>query len=278
MGYVLINDQMVTREEAFIDIEDRAHQFGDGIYEVVRVYQGRCFMMKEHLGRLYRSAQEIQLTIPYQLEELSSMLEDLKEKSNIQDGIIYLQFSRGVAARFHGFPDPTVPAQLVAYVKELQKPVQLQQNGAKAILTEDIRWLRCDIKSLNLLGNVLAKQQAIEKGAYEAILHRNGTITEGSSTNVFMIQEATLYTHPANNLILNGITRVKVIELCHQLGLVVKEQEFDTNFLLKADEIFITSSTNDILPIIEIDHQKIGPGIPGPITRKLQQAFENEIK
>jgi D-alanine transaminase len=276
MNHVLMNHDLVPRDEAAVDIEDRGYQFGDGVYEVVRIFKGKSFTMDEHLERLERSAKEIQLTLPYDREELKSKLEELRSINAVKDGIIYIQISRGVLPRTHGFPSPEVPPQLVACTKEMKRPLAFQQKGISAILTEDIRWLRCDIKSLNLLGNVLAKQKAADQNCFEAIFHRGETVTEGSSTNVFLIKDGILYTHPATNLILNGITRRKVLEISHQLELRVKEEQFTVQELLAGDEVFITSTTNDIMPVIKIDEQEIGAGSPGQITVRLQEAF-NEL-
>lgn len=274
---VLLNDQLVPRREAKVDIEDRGYQFGDGIYEVVRFYNGQTFLMEEHLERLERSAREIRLQLPLSIDKLHKRLDQLVKQSACTDGIIYLQVTRGVAPRNHPFPSPEVKAQLVAYTKPYQRPFPQLEQGVKGKLIEDIRWLRCDIKSINLLPNILAKQQAVENGAYEAILHRDGKVTEGSSSNVFIVKEGILYTHPANHLILNGITRQFVLKLCADLNLSVIEHVFDVNELLQADEVFITATTTEIMPIIQVDDQKIGQGLPGPITRKLIQAYEERI-
>ncbi|WP_034680573.1 D-amino-acid transaminase [Caldalkalibacillus mannanilyticus] len=277
MRYILFNDQLVPRDTPTIDIEDRGYQFGDGVYEVIRVYQGKPFMMHEHLVRLYRSAAEIRLSLPYSMEELQTKLEELKQKSPVEDGMIYIQISRGVAPRNHGFPASTVSPQLVAYTREMKRPQALFQSGVKTILLEDIRWLRCDIKSLNLLGNVLAKQAAADQNCYESILHRGELVTEGSATNVFMIHKGTVYTHPASNLILNGITRTQVIQLCQEKGIEAKEEAFTVEQLLAADEIFITSTTNEIMPVIQVNDNVIGQGKPGLLTIQLQEAFEQMI-
>jgi D-alanine transaminase len=276
MNHVLMNHDLVLRDEVAVDIEDRGYQFGDGVYEVVRILKEKSFTMDEHLERLERSAKEIQLTLPYNREELKSKLEELRSINAVKEGIIYIQISRGVSPRTHGFPSPEVPPQLVACTKEMKRPLDFQQKGISAILTEDIRWLRCDIKSLNLLGNVLAKQKAADMNCFEAIFHRGETVTEGSSTNVFLIKDGILYTHPTTNLILNGITRQKVLEISHRLELEVKEEQFSVEELLTADEVFITSTTSDIIPVIKIDEQEIGAGRPGPITAGLQEAF-NEL-
>ncbi|MDQ0337671.1 D-alanine transaminase [Caldalkalibacillus uzonensis] len=274
---VLLNQSYVSRQDAKVDIEDRGYQFGDGIYEVIRVYGGQVFLMDQHLERLKRSAAEIQLKLSLSLPELRQRLLDLVERTDLAEGMIYVQLTRGVAPRYHGFPTPEVEAQLVAYTKRMERPLKQQHEGVKAALVDDIRWLRCDIKTVNLLPNVLAKQKATENGAFEAIQHRNGTVTEGSSSNVFMVKQGVLYTHPATNLILNGITRQYIIDLCTKLNFTLHEQTFSVNDLLQADEVFITSTTSEIIPIVQVDEQTIGNGQRGQITQELQQAFDQQI-
>lgn len=277
MSHVLVNKEITPREHTVVDIEDRGYQFGDGIYEVIRVYNGKFFMMNEHMVRLERSAREIKLSLPYPANEIKNRLLELVSLDKLQNGFIYLQISRGVAPRYHGFPTPSVPSHLVAYTKIMERPLNQMKEGVATLLTEDIRWLRCDIKSINLLGNVLAKQKASEVNCFEAIQHRGQTITEGSSSNIFIVQDGVLYTHPATNLILNGITRTKVLELCRELKLTVNEKFFTVEQLLEADEAFITSTTSEVMPVIKVSQQEIGPGIPGPITVKLQQVFAELI-
>lgn len=273
MNQVLINGEIVNREQAKIDIEDRAFQFGDGIYEVIRVYNGKLYQLDEHLIRLKRSADEIHLSLPFTLEDFSRKIKQLTQDNQLEDGIVYTQVSRGAAPRYHGFPSADVRPQFVAYTRAMPRPEANLKQGIKALLVEDIRWLRCDIKSLNLLPNVIAKQQAGEAGAFEAIQHRGDTVTEGSSSNVFMIKEGILYTHPATSLILNGITRTTVIELCGKLGFTIREEAFSVEQLLAAEEVFITSTTSEITPVVQINGQQIGSGTPGPITVQLQQSF-----
>lgn len=277
MNEVLINDKLFSREQAVVDIEDRGYQFGDGIYEMIGVYNGKSFLMDEHLERLKRSADEIGLNLPYELKEIKNKLEKLKSNNNVKEGTIYIQVTRGVAPRDHSFPRPATSAQLIAFTKNMERPVFIQKNGVKAVLSNDIRWLRCDIKSLNLLPNVLAKQKAKENNAYETILSRDGVVTEGSSTNVFIVKENKIQTHPATNLILNGITRRKVLELCRNLELTVDEKYYSTKQLLNADEVFLTGTKIDVVPVIEIDGHKIADGKVGNITKKIQRAFDAVI-
>ncbi|MYL43179.1 D-amino-acid transaminase [Virgibacillus salexigens] len=277
MGKVLYNQQFVERSK-LIDIEDRGYQFGDGIYEVIGVYDGAFFLLDEHLQRLKRSAKEIQLSLPYELTELKEKLVELVSLNELTDGVVYLQITRGEAERWHHFPHESVTPILIAYTKIEETLDEASKNGASAVLTEDIRWLRCDIKTLNLLPNVIAKQKAVENNAVEAILHRGDVITEASASNVFMVKDGKVFTHPANNYILNGITRQKVLELCDKLQITVQEEAFTIHDLLAADELFITATKLDIVPIIQVDNQPIGSEIPGETTKKIIQAFHSSLQ
>ena len=277
MSNMLVNDQIVARDN-IVNIEDRGYQFGDGVYEVIGVYEGKPFMMDEHMERLRRSAREIQLALPYATGKLQKKLEELVAVNKLDEGIIYLQVSRGTASREHFFPDADVSPVTIAYTREEERMTATEEQGATAVLTEDIRWLRCDIKTLNLLPNVLAKQKAVENNAIEAILHRGETVTEASASNVFIVKDRELFTHPANNYILNGITRRKIIQLCETLGSKVNEETFTVDDMLAADEVFITATKLDVVPILKIDNHTIGAGSPGETTLKLLQAFRSTIQ
>lgn len=277
MANILWNDKIVNEEEVNIGYEDRGYQFGDGIYEVIKIYNGNVFTATEHIDRLYASADKIQLVIPYTKDVMHKMLHELIELNEVQDGQIYLQVTRGTSPRQHNFPTPAVESVLTAYTKETTRPFAQLENGVKACFVEDIRWLRCDIKSLNLLGNVLAKQEAVSKGCFEAILHRGEIVTEGSSSNMYGIKDGVLYTHPVSNLILNGITRKVILNCCAEVGISVVEEAFTKEQALGMDEIIMSSTNAEVMPIIAIDDQPIGKGKPGEWTKKLQQAFENKI-
>src|SRR5690625_4579238 len=225
MSNMLVNDQIVARDN-IVNIEDRGYQFGDGVYEVIGVYEGKPFMLDEHMERLKRSAREIQLSLPYSTDQLKSKLVELVAINKLGEGIIYMLVSRGTASREHYFPDADVSPITIAYTREEERMTATEEQGATAVLTEDIRWLRCDIKTLNLLPNVLAKQKAVENNAIEAILHSGETVTEASASNVFIVKDGELFTHPANNYILSGITRKKIIQLCETLGIKVNEETF----------------------------------------------------
>ncbi|PAD37309.1 D-amino-acid transaminase [Terribacillus sp. 7520-G] len=273
--YVLTQDGMITKEALLYPFEERGLQFGDGVYEVIRIYQGTFDLLEEHIDRLFRSAEAIRLEVPFTKNELIASLQELAVRNDVQtDAKLYLQITRGSAPREHSFPD--VPANFYAYIEQSKRPVPLLQQGVRAVLADDIRWNLCFIKSLNLLPNILAKQTAKEKGAFEAILHKQGMVTEGSSSNVFIIKDQVLYTHPAADNILHGCVRSRVLTLASKAGLQVEETAFTTDQLLKADEVFITSTTSEIMPVIEIEGKLISSGTPGDNTRFLQRAYEKE--
>ncbi len=274
---ILYNDKLVNKEDVNISYEDRGYNFGDGVYEVFRTYGGTVFALDEHLQRLERSAEAISLALPCAADEIGGRIERLVAAEKIADGTVYLQITRGRAPRAHAFPEQAEPV-LVAYCSELQRPQRLMTEGIKAITLPDIRWLRCDIKSLNLLPNVMAKQKAAECGAGEAILHRDGTVTECSASNVMIVKDGVIHTHPANSFILHGVTRSIVLKLADGLGIPVREEPFTLAMLSQADEVFITSTTMEITPVIAVDHGAIGAGRPGPVTRTLQEAFARLIR
>ncbi|MEH6943466.1 D-amino-acid transaminase [Bacillus sp. JJ722] len=275
---VIWQGRIVDRMEVQIDLEDRGYQFGDGIYEVIRVYNGCLFTGQEHLYRFFESASKVKMEVPYSSKQIYHMLTSLVEENQLQEGMIYMQLTRGVAARNHLFPSANVSAVLSAYTKELSRPLELMENGVKAITVEDIRWLHCDIKSLNLLGNVLARQSAHEAGCFEAIQHRNGTVTEGSASNITIVVNEKVITHPANRFILNGIVRQVMLHACMSHNIKCEERAFTVKELLNADEVFMTNTTSEITPIVEVDGMIIGNGILGPITKKLQTYYKEEIQ
>ncbi|MFC4355871.1 D-amino-acid transaminase [Chryseomicrobium palamuruense] len=277
MEKVLWNDQLTTRDEVKIGIEDRGYQFGDGIYEVIKVYGGDVFTATEHIDRFYSSAEKIAMALPYTKDVLHHLIHQLIEENELENGIVYLQATRGDSPRNHPYPNPAVEAVLTGYTRETKRPLAELEAGVPVILIEDIRWLRCDIKSLNLLGNVMAKQQAVEKGCFEAVQHRGDVITEGSSSNAFGIKDGTLYTHPTTNLILNGITRQVILDCCKEIGLPVVEEAFTVEQAKQMDEFFISSTGIEVMPVIKLDDHVVGNGTPGEWTRKLQHAFEAKL-
>lgn len=277
MTHIWVNDELMNRNEAKIDAEDRGYQFGDGVYEVIKVYDGHLFEIEAHIERFYHSADELRIVIPYTKDVLHKMVYDLVEADQLQTGHVYMQVTRGVAQRQHYFPDE-VSATFTAYTQVSARPIEQMEQGVKTILHDDIRWLRCDIKSLNLLGAVLAKQAAHEANCAEAILHRGDTVTEGSSSNVFGVKNGKVYTHSANNFILKGITRDVVFRCAAEVGIEIVEEAMNIEQLLAMDEVFFTSTGAEVSPIIQINDTVIGDGKPGEMTRKLQKAFEAKVQ
>ncbi|MBP1965311.1 D-amino-acid transaminase [Paenibacillus aceris] len=265
-------NEFIPKTDIHLSPDDRGYYFGDGIYEVFRVYQGQLYEQDAHMQRLQRTAEEVRLTLPFTSRKIGQILTELVEKNKLVEGTVYVQITRGEAPRAHPFPPQTEPVML-AYCTEVPRPVATIHNGIKAITFADIRWLRCDLKTLNLLPNVMAKQAALDHGVQEVVLHREGTVTECSASNLMIIKDGVLYTHPANHLILHGITRAVVLRLARALEMPVKEEAFTTEQLAGADEAFITGTTVEITPILEVDGHSIGTGIPGPLTRRLQDEF-----
>jgi D-alanine transaminase len=270
-------NRFIDKSEVSISPDDRGYYFGDGVYEVFRIYQGRVYEKEAHLQRLSRSAKEVGIQLPETIEGIDQIVHKLIQMEGISSGTLYLQITRGESPRSHPFPQSDIPAVMMAYCTEVQRPITSMQNGISAITLDDIRWLRCDIKTLNLLPNVLAKQTAVKNGVGEVILHRNGTVTECSASNIMIIQSGVLFTHPANNLILHGITRAVILRLAEAVGIEIKEQAFTVQQLMQADEAFLTGTTMEITPIIEIDGKKVSNGSPGPITQRLQMEFEQTL-
>ncbi|MFC0211176.1 D-amino-acid transaminase [Paenibacillus chartarius] len=276
MKWMIWHHELVLRSDVRVSPDDRGYVFGDGIYEVFRVYDGRIFEPEAHFERLIRTAEGTKLTLPYDTASIQRRLEELLDREGVRDGTIYLQITRGEAPRAHPFPAGAEP-NLMAYCKELARPSEAMSRGISAVTLDDIRWLRCDLKTLNLLPNVLAKQEAVERGADDAIWHRSGTVTECSASNVMMVKDGIVRTHPANHLILHGITRAVVLRLAKRLEVPVREEAFTLEELASADELFGTGTTIEVMPIVGVDGRPVGNGQPGPVTRKLQQAFEEEI-
>lgn len=274
---VIYNGKILKRNEVKINIEDRGYQFGDGVYEVIRVYNRKPFQMDAHIERLFESARKIFMDIPYSKTEIKSWIYKLINKEPATTYNVYVQVTRGVSVRNHVIPKDS-KVVFTGYVLHSERPVEIMMNGARAVLVEDKRWLHCDIKSISLLSNVLAKKQATDQGAFEAILHRGEIVTEASVSNVWIVKEGKFLTHPANHLILNGITRQCVINQLDKHNLPYEEKPFTVEDLLNADEVFITSTTSEILPIVQVDDVRINNGKPGSETKRLQDLFVKQIE
>lgn len=270
---VLWNDQVVERDTVKIDIEDRGYQFGDGLYEALQVYNGKMYMVKEHFERLQRCAKKIRMALPYSVEAIIANLNKLIAAEQIQNGVMYLQVTRGVEPRDHNLPEPgTIPGVLTANVTPIERLTQMQQNGLKTVVVPDQRWLHCDIKSLSLLGNLLSLDEARTQGYDDALLQRDGYFTEASASNLWFVVGDTIYTHEDGNLVLPGITKIKTLALARELGLTVKEEAFPVSRLEEATECFETNSVWEVVPVVAINGRQLTAGA-GPITAQLQQAY-----
>lgn len=277
---VYLNGEFLPSEEAKISVDDRAFLFGDGVYEVTRVVHGQFFGEEGHWLRLQNGLEMTAIgTESVDRYELQDIYRRLIRENGLEEGhaTVYLQVTRGCAPRTHQYPDPPCAPTVYAFAKRFAIPDELRANGVAAITRPDLRWMRCDIKTVNLLPNVMAKQAAVEAGAWEAVLVRNGVITEGSATNVFGVIDGEIRTHPKSNFILPGITRDIVIDLAHELGLPVRETPIFLDQVPQLDEMFFTGTTTDVQAIVELDGRKIGDGKVGPVARKLLEALTEKM-
>jgi len=275
---IYLNNEFLQLENAKISPFDRGFMFADGVYESIRTYNGKLFKYEYHLNRLIRSLKEIQLFFD-ETEKIEKIIYELIKQNKIEDeALIYLQITRGSSfPRIHGFQKNDVYPTVFISAASFEINKREQTEGIRVSLQEDIRWQRCDIKSVSLLPIVLANQNAIDAGGMEAILIREGLITEGSHTNFFAIKDKTVFTAPEGNLILSGITRKIVFELCNQLEIEAKEEFIKADELKTFTEFFITSTTKEITPVVCVDDWIAGNGTPGELTLKLQKAFDKLI-
>jgi len=272
---VFINNIIVPFEEAHISPFDRGFLFADGVYESIRTYNKKLFRYEDHLDRLNRSLKETRINFT-ELASIENTIYELMIKNEIDDeALVYIQITRGSAfPRAHSFPKEKISPTIFISVQNLKENTVAQTNGVKVILQEDVRWLRCDIKSTSLLPVVLASQKATEDNAAEAILVRDGMITEGTHTNFFAVKDETVFTAPKSRLILEGITRKVVLELCDKFKIDYREEFIEKDDLKSFDEFFITSTTKEITPVTSIDYWTINDGEPGKITKSLQAVFK----
>ncbi|MFB4167019.1 D-amino-acid transaminase [Virgibacillus sp. JSM 102003] len=273
---IISQTNFVNHDDLKYPYEERGLQFGDGVYEVIRIYNGTYYLLLEHVNRLFRSAEAIKIELPFTREEITDLLQELLEKNSMAtDGKLYLQASRGSAPREHTFPS-NVPANVYAYMEDFPRNLKNLSDGVSTITQRDVRWENCYIKSLNLLPNVIAKQEAKENGSYEAILHKEGVVTECSSSNVYLVKDGKIYTHPATNNILHGCVRMRIEKFTRDLDIPLIEEAFSVSDIATADELFLSSSTSEVLPIVKVDSDTIGDGRPGRITARLQEAYERD--
>jgi D-alanine transaminase len=279
---VYLNGAYLPREKACISVDDRGFLFGDGVYEVIRAYNGAFFEAEDHFRRMERGLRNLGIRLPEAIETgvLLAVATRLLQENELAEGeaTVYVQVTRGAAPRTHQFPPSDTPATVYASVSRFLPRPELAERGVGVITHADLRWKRCDLKAVTLLPNVLAKQAAVDAGATEAILVRDGQVTEGASTNVFGVHGGKLRTHPESGSILSGVTRRVVMELATERGITVSETAILEEELTEMDELFLTGTTTDVLPITRVDGRAIGDGRPGPVTRVLQHALAARMK
>jgi D-alanine transaminase len=277
MDIAYLNGKFLPSDEITISPDDRGFLFADGIYEVVRWYEGGFFDMDGHLLRMKRSLRETRIEWPG-ADEFPTMANELIIRNSLQNkpALVYIQVTRGTAKRSHAFPSPPVSPTVYAFARGFSPDPDMIERGIKTILKKDIRWSRCDIKSVSLLPNILSFQDAVEAGTLECIFEREGIITECAHSNVFFVKDGALYTHPESENILSGISRKNVILLARMTGIAVKEIAVKLKDLSKIDEAFITNTSFEVAPVISINNSPVGEGKPGPVTLKLRTLFRNE--
>jgi D-alanine transaminase len=268
-----INGRFLPLADASVSIEDRGFQFGDGVYEVIRTYGGRPFKPEAHLARLNRSAEAIGLRQPYSLGQWGDYIAEGLRLASFPEAKIYVQLTRGAAPRDHAYA-PDLEPTVVMTIRELRPlAASVQASGVDAMTVEDLRWGRCDIKSINLLANVLARQQAKQAGVFESILVKHGEVTEGAVSNVIVVEHRTLITAPEGPRILSGVTREVVLALARQEGLDIQERYPSQKQLYGASEVLLTGTTVEVLGVVRVDGKPIGDGQPGRVTRSLAKRF-----
>jgi D-alanine transaminase len=271
---VFFNGRFLDKEQVSISPDDRGFVFADGIYEVMRWYGGYFLAFEAHKKRLFRSMKEVRIEWLSGFE-LDDIAKELIRRNQLQkeDALFYLQVTRGSARRNHLFPSPQVTPTVYATATPYSSDPATGEVGIAVITQPDERWLRCDIKSIALLPNVLAKQKASEYGAQEAIFIRGGVVTEGAHSNVFCVKEGVVYTHPESGAILSGITRNLAVDICRELSIPLIEQAIPEASLNALDEVFISNTSGEIVPVVRVNGKPLSDGKPGTITRRLQLAF-----
>ncbi|HEV2336440.1 MAG TPA: D-amino-acid transaminase [Stellaceae bacterium] len=267
--------QYLPHRQAAVHIEDRGFQFADGVYEVIAVKGGRLVDEERHLVRLKRSLRELRIDPPMAEAALKIVIGEVVRRNGVDTGIVYLQVTRGAAPREHAFPKAATPTLVVTARRTKPPDPRLGDDGIAVITIPDIRWQRCDIKSVALIPNVLGKQQAREAGAFEAWqVTRDGEVTEGTSTNAWIVTaDGTVVTRAADTAILNGVTRLAILDIIRREGYRLVERPFTVAEAKAAREAFLTSTTADLLPVVRIDGAPVGEGRPGPLGQKLRAAY-----
>jgi len=271
---VFLNGELLPLEEAKVPVLDRGFIFGDGVYELVPVYSRVAFRLDEHLARLERSLGEAKIRNPYSRQRWREIIYQLVDAQPFEDQGVYFQVTRGVAKRDHAFPRDIQPTVFMMANPLVNPPRAQVEAGGAAVSAQDNRWLRCDIKSISLIGNVLLRQVSAEAGASETILFRDGKLTEASASNVFIVKRGVIVSPPKSSLILPGITYDVVAELAHANGMPLEFREVPEAEVRSADEIWVTSSSKEVFAIVSLDGRKVGDGKPGPQFRRMYELYQ----
>ncbi len=272
---VFLNGKFMPIEQAMVPVLDRGFIFGDGVYELVPVYSRVPFRLDAHLARLERSLAQVRIRNPHARQQWREIIAQLVALQPHEDQGVYLQVTRGVAKRDHAFPQGVAPTVFVMSNPLVNPPRELIERGAEALSAPDDRWHKCDIKSTSLIGNVLLRQVSADAGAAETILFREGKLTEASASNVFVVRGGTIMGPPKSNLILPGITYDVVLELAHAARLPLEIRDLSEAETRAADEIWVTSSSKEVLAIVRLDGQPVGEGRPGPVFKRIYQLYQD---
>jgi D-alanine transaminase len=275
---VYLNGEFLPLDQAKVSVLDRGFIFGDGVYEVIPVYGGQLFRLNQHLQRLDHSLAGIRLDNPLPYDQWNSILEELVERNATEeygDQSVYLQVTRGVAKRDHAFPKGVAPTVFAMSNPLAPLPASLATEGVAAITLDDIRWRYCNIKAITLLPNILLRQQALDANAAEAILISDGEVTEGAASNLFIVKDNLLITPPKGPRLLPGITRDLILELAETHGIAYREGAIRENELREADEVWLTSSTKEILPVTRLDGKAVSGDKPGPMWARVISLYQD---
>lgn len=273
---VFLNGEFLPPAEAKVPVLDRGFLLGDAVYEILPAYGRRLFRLREHLARLRHSLASVRIADPYDEARWTELLQTVVDRNPWHDQTVYLQVTRGVAPRDHGFPMPPVTPTVLIMSGPLRQPTDAQRaEGLHVITREDYRWLRCDIKTTSLIANCLLRQEATDAGAAEVILLRDGHVTEASSANVFIVKGGVIVAPPKDHLILPGITYDLVLELAHTERLPFEMRDITLAELYAADEVWLSSSIREVIPVTQVDGMPIGKGTPGPVYRTMYALYQN---
>lgn len=271
------NERFIRLDEPVLPVEERGLQFGDGVYEMIRLYRGVPFTLKEHLARLEQSAQSVMLVLPKTVEEIAAVVKAGIEQTGIGDGTVYIQVTRGTAPRNHLFPEGVSSNLYIIWKEGVPALDKERAEGVRVFTFPDERWNNCYIKSICLLPNILAKEKAYQRGGHEAIFIRDSEVKEGTSTNLFVVKDGVFKTPMTDQSILNGITRQKIIEILKKHDIPVLETRLTMEDIEVADEVMITSTTQEVVPVVKVNDGLVGSGKPGAHFQKLMAWFQIEV-